>query len=146
MKDKEFELENEYTLSVEKCPCGNGEEVTTINELNSSICKSCGLTCVKSMNKIIDGKLLSEKYMDSEAVPELFKDVSILDEEGNFWSPFFFDNKHIIMFLDGSNKDDCKWRIAPKEDGRANFEKSVLFPYHFFEEACSAIGLSLDKL
>ncbi len=147
MKDKDFELEMEYTLSTDRCPCGEGEEVVNINELNSSICKSCGLTCVKSINEVgIDGNLMLKSYMKSDLVPELYKDVAMLDGNGEFWSPFFFSNKNLIMFLDGSNKEECKWRICPIEDGRANFEKSILYPYHFFEEACASIGLSLDKV
>ena len=136
------------------CPkCGVQEScyVIPINEFhNSYVCFNCGFQTSDLMRQ---GEFDFDEY--EKELPELYKDIKYVDEEGRVWYP------HIInvegkgtVFANGSSKDDWQWSaiksvpLTEEEKQEAKFKGKTYksdsktlenFGKDYFE-ACNYIG------
>lgn len=97
--------------------------ITPINEtLNAYNCLVSGFT---SNDLMKEGEFDFDKY--EETLPELFKDIKQVDDEGRVWYPSVvnIDGKGIV-FVAGTNKDDWGWvgikHIPVGEDEKEKFK------------------------
>ena len=88
-----------------KCGC-DGCYVTPINETkNDYFCCGCGYQTNDLMKK---GEFDFEAY--EETLPELYKDVKHVDEEGRVWYPITINQEGLgTIFLNGVAKDNVHW-------------------------------------
>ena len=74
------------------------------------ICLTCGYTTNSHMTK--DSELYKNQM---EVMPELYKEISFVDNEGLVWLPNFFKEPGLgMVYMEGTNKDNCKW-VGVKE-------------------------------
>lgn len=88
-----------------KCGC-DGCYTTLINETKSNyFCYGCGYQTNDLMKK---GEFDFEAY--EETLPELYKDIKHVDEEGRVWYPITINQEGLgTIFLNGTSKDDVHW-------------------------------------
>ena len=68
-------------------------------------CYGCGFTTNTLM--VNDSPFLNEQL---EVLPELYKDLIFVDEEGYNWMPSAVNNpEQGMVFVDGTNVEDWKW-------------------------------------
>ena len=78
---------------------------TPINETAWAYnCPSCGFT---ANDFIKDGEYNVEAF--EETMPELYKDLKSVDDEGRVWYPIVVQNEDGIVFIDGTTKDNWAW-------------------------------------
>ena len=134
-----------------KCGC-DGCYITPINETkNNYFCWGCGFQT---------NDLMKEGEFDftafEETLPELYKDVKYVDQEGRVWYPISINllDKGTV-FLNGTSAEDIKWsaikvvelteeeKKEPKYKG-LTFKSDAKSLQDFgedFIEACDYIGL-----
>ena len=134
-----------------KCGC-DGCYKTPINETKSNyFCWGCGFQT---------NDLMKEGEFDftafEETMPELYKDVKYVDQEGRVWYPISVNlpDKGTV-FLNGTSKEDIKWaaikvvelteeeKQEPKYKG-LTYKSDAKSLQHFgedFIEACDYIGI-----
>lgn len=81
--------------------------------ITSYLCMSCGYTS----NDLF--KTGTEQLDDYEiTLPDLYKDIKFVDEErGITWYPTVMNAPNFgIVFVDGTNESDWKWKAAPSVD------------------------------
>lgn len=146
------------------CPhCGSKncftESIAAESEtITSYMCMGCGYTSTTLNTK---GSNVLKQY--EETTPQLMIDLKWVDPQTNLvWYPMVLNFPNTgIVFPDGTNKKDWKWRAAPavdvpKEDEKkypiptqpgqyytkkVSMEESVLFEQGEFNQACKYIGL-----
>lgn len=92
-----------------KCPkCGEEEAAykAPINEVHSSYwCWGCGFQTTDLMKA---GELDIEAY--EEVLPELYKDLKHVDEEGRIWYPTSINlESQGTVFANGNSRDNWQW-------------------------------------
>ena len=134
-----------------KCGC-DGCYKTPINETKSNyFCWGCGFQT---------NDLMKEGEFDftafEETLPELYKDVKYVDQEGRVWYPISVNlpDKGTV-FLNGTSKEDIKWsaikviELTEEEKKEPKYKnltyksdaKSLQNFDNDFIEACDYIGL-----
>jgi hypothetical protein len=89
-----------------KCKAPESCYVTDINEFHKAyVCFNCGFQTNDLMR---EGEFDFEQY--EEEMPELFKDIKYVDEEGRVWYPnvINIEGKGTV-FPNGASKDDWQW-------------------------------------
>jgi hypothetical protein len=121
------------------------------------MCISCGYT---STTLNVEGSNVIKHYEETTA--ELIKDLRWLDPKTNLvWYPIVLNfPSYGIIFPDGTNKHDWKWKAAPAVDipeeeqknfpiphmkgsyytRRVDMSASKVFEPHAFHDACVSIG------
>ena len=90
------------------CPCGKSDacyeqELGTDYKIRQ--CYGCGFTTNTLMTS--DSKFLDEQL---EVLPELYKDLIFVDEEGYHWMPSAINNpQQGMVFADGKNAGQWSW-------------------------------------
>ena len=84
-------------------------------------CYGCGFTTNSQMTS--ESKFLEEQL---GILPELYKDLIFIDEDGHHWMPSAVNNpKQGMIFADGKTSSNWKWSavkaMAIPEDQRQNF-------------------------
>ena len=143
---------NQDNLSIcPKCKC-DGCYVIPINETKSSYyCWGCGF---QTNDLMVEGVFDFEAY--EEVIPELYKDIKHVDEEGRTWYPITINlETKGTVFLNGKSADDVEWAAIkaiplteeeqkqPKYNG-ASYKSDAKSLKNFgndFIEACDYIGL-----
>jgi hypothetical protein len=104
---------------------------TQINETSWAYnCPSCGFT---ANDFIKDGEYDVEKF--EEMMPELYKDLKSIDNEGKVWYPIVVENEEGIVFIDGATKDNWTWsaiknRSLTEEEKKIYVEQGKEIPKH----------------
>jgi hypothetical protein len=92
-----------------------------------------------------------------ESLPELIKDLEIIDEEGFVWYPSTVNvPEKGILFPNGGSKDAWGWTVAPlvpiKEEEKARFPKNQTHKIdmnlmeHFSKENFASAVIKLNSL
>ena len=144
-------MTNDEMIICPKCGC-DGCYKTPINETKSNyFCWGCGFQT---------NDLMKEGEFDfttfEETIPELYKDVKYVDQEGRVWYPISVNlPDRGTVFLNGTSKEDIKWsaikvielteeeKKEPKYKG-LNYKSDAKSLQNFgedFIEACDYIGL-----
>lgn len=134
-----------------KCGC-DGCYITPINETkNNYFCWGCGFQTNDLMK---EGEFDFEAY--EETLPELYKDVKDIDEQGRVWYPISLNiPDRGTVFLNGKTSEDTFWsaiKVIPltEEEKQEPKYKGLTFksdPKSLqsfgkdFIEACDYIGL-----
>ena len=134
-----------------KCKCQDGCYIRAIQEDKKDYhCFNCGFYTSDFMK---EGEFDKEVY-ESE-LPNLYKDLVHIDEEGRCWYPQTVDTEKGTVFLNGSNKDNTTWSgilkidLTEEEKGMQRFKnqtkksdaKSLKSFGNDFIEALSYIGI-----
>lgn len=113
-------------------------------------CMGCGFTTNELMT--IDSQLMIET---EEVMPELYKDIKHIDEEGRVWYPNILNIPSLgTVFVDGTNENNWRWS-AIKAIPTTSEEKEKLkgaeyksdmntkkdFDRKDYMEACDYIGI-----
>jgi hypothetical protein len=91
------------------------------------MCYGCGFTTNTLMTK--DSEFLEEQL---EVLPELYKDLNFVDENGLNWVPstINIENKGMI-FIQGKSTEDWNWVACPAkeltEEEKVNFPKDATY-------------------
>lgn len=141
------------------CPhCGSHNcFVEEINGVKSYLCMECGYSTNGYFKEGSESLIANEM-----SLPELFKELRWVDPQTNLvWFPTVLNFPTIgIVFPDGTNKDDWKWRAAPAVDvpqeeqmnypipgqpgqfytKKVSMEASRLFLSDQFYQACKYVG------
>lgn len=134
-----------------KCGC-DGCYVTPINETkNNYFCWGCGFQTNDLMK---EGEFDFEAY--EETLPELYKDIRDIDEEGRVWYPISINIPDSgTVFLNGKSVNEVHWsaikviplteeeKQEPKYKGQTH-KSDAKSLQHFgddFIEACDYIGI-----
>lgn len=91
------------------CPrCKAPESCYTqpVNEFHKSyLCLSCGFQTNDLMR---EGEFNFEEY--EQELPELYKDIKTIDEEGRVWYPNIINIESVgTVFANGGSKDEWEW-------------------------------------
>lgn len=138
-----------------KCPKCNAEDSCWEQDINETAkaynCYSCGF----STNDLMIESELDIEQFEAE-MPELYKDIKHVDEEGRVWYP------HVIniltkgtVFASGTSKDDWQWSaiksvVLTEEEKKnpryknATHKSDPTSLMHFgddYFEACNYVGL-----
>jgi len=145
------EKNNDQLIVCPKCKC-DGCYVTPINETkNNYFCWGCGFQTNDLMK---EGEFDFEAF--EETLPELYKDIRDIDEEGRVWYPISINipDKGTV-FLNGTSVDSTYWsgikvvelteeeKQEPKYKG-LTYKSDAKSLQHFgndFIEACDYIGI-----
>lgn len=89
--------------------CNNcGSEMCYATPINETAwaynCPGCGFT---ANDLIKDGEYNVEQF--EETMPELYKDLKHVDEDGRVWYPLVIQNDDGIVFIDGTGQDNWTW-------------------------------------
>lgn len=102
-------------------------------------CFSCGYT---------SNSTLVEKHIEKveETLPELFKDLRFIDENGFYWYPLsvMLDNKAMV-FPEGKSVDDWKWSAVQSKDGKVDMTTKKEFEQNQFVYALEYIDYFSQK-
>ena len=126
---------------------------TPINEFHSGYsCLSCGFN---TSDLIREGEYDIESY--EAEMPELYKDIKHVDEEGRVWYPNVINIDGLgTVFANGTSKDDWQWsgiksvvlteeeKESPRFKGKTHKSDSKTlenFGQEGYFEACDYIGL-----
>jgi len=145
-------MTNDNLTTCPKCKAEESCYSTSINEFHKAYaCFNCGYATNDLMR---DEEFNFEAYED--AMPELYKDLKYIDEEGRVWYPqaINVEDKGTV-FANGTSKEDWEWagiktielteeeKESPKFKGKTHKSDSASlqgFGDEFFE-ACDYIGL-----
>lgn len=89
-----------------KCKAPESCYVTELNEFAKQyVCLNCGFT---ASDLIVEGEYDATEY--EKEMPELFKDIKYVDDEGRVWYPnvINIEGKGTV-FPNGSSKDKWQW-------------------------------------
>ena len=145
------EKNNDQLITCPKCKC-DGCYVTPINETkNNYFCWGCGFQTNDLMKK---GEFDFGAF--EETLPELYKDIRDVDEEGRVWYPISLNipDKGTV-FLNGTSVDNTHWsaikvveltkeeKKEPKYKGLTykSDAKSLQSFGNDFIEACDYVGI-----
>lgn len=145
------EKNNDQLIICPKCKC-DGCYVTPINDTkNNYFCWGCGFQTNDLMK---EGEFDFEAY--EETLPELYKDIRDIDEEGRVWYPISLNiaDKGTV-FLNGTSVNDVHWsaikvvELTEEEKNEPKYKgltyksdaKSLQSFGNDFIEACDYIGI-----
>ena len=90
------------------CPCGKSDacyEQELGADYKVSQCYGCGFTTNTLLTE--DSKFLEEQL---EVLPELYKDLIFVDDQGYYWMPSAVNTPNQgMVYADGANSHDWKW-------------------------------------
>ena len=141
-----------------KCPKCKEEHAcykVPVNETKFGYwCMGCGF---HSTDLMIKGEFEIEPY--EETLPELYKELRHIDEDGRIWYPTAVNEVGGTVFANGTSKDNWQWSAIqtvplteeemkmPKHNG-INYKSDPKTLAHFgtdFIEACDYVGLFNKK-
>lgn len=109
-----------------RCKCQDGCYIHSINETKMDYrCFNCGFY---TNDLLKDGEFDREEF-ESE-LPNLYKDLVHVDEEGRCWYPQTVDTEKGTVFLNGPNKDNTMWSGILKVDLTEEEKKMPRFKNH----------------
>ena len=116
------------------------------------MCFNCGYGSTSHM--VQDSDFVKKA---KESLPELIKDLEIIDEEGFVWYPSTINiPEKGMLFPNGGNKDSWVWTVAPlvliKEEEKARFPKNQTHKIdmsqmeHFPKETFASAVVKINSL
>lgn len=93
-------------ITCPKCKAPESCYTQPVNEFHKSyLCLSCGFQTNDLMR---EGEFNFEEY--EQELPELYKDIKTVDEEGRVWYPNIINIESVgTVFANGSSKDEWEW-------------------------------------
>ena len=93
-------------ITCPKCKAPESCYTQPVNEFHKAyVCLSCGFQTNDLMR---EGEFNFEEY--EEQLPELYKDIKTVDEEGRVWYPNIINIESVgTVFANGSSKDVWEW-------------------------------------
>jgi hypothetical protein len=139
-------------ITCPKCKAPESCCTQAINEFHKAyVCLSCGF---QTNDLMVEGEFDFEEY--EEALPELYKDIKTVDEQGRVWYPNIINIEGKgTVFANGPSKDSWEWsgilsvpltkeeKESTKFKGKTHKSDSKTlksFGRDYFE-ACDYIGL-----
>lgn len=118
------------------CPrCGsNACSQVTSNNITIWTCMGCGFTT----NSLLRAE---EAKQYKEVLPELYKDLEFVDENGHYWYPIsvVMDDKSMV-FAEGNTIKDWKWSAVQAKEGLPDMTTKQEFNSNDFIEALDYVG------
>lgn len=113
---------------------GNACSEVSSRQLTVWTCFGCGFTSNSTLTEENIPKV-------EETLPELYKDLKFVDENGYHWYPtaVTLDDKSMV-FAEGKTVDDWKWSSVKAKDGKADMTTKKEFGVKDFMEALDYIG------
>lgn len=139
-------------ITCPKCKAPESCYTQPVNEFHKSyLCLSCGFQTNDLMR---EGEFNFEEY--EQELPELYKDIKTVDEEGRVWYPNIINIESMgTVFANGGSKDEWEWsgilnvelteeeKESPRFKGKkykSNSKSLKNFGRDYFS-ACDYIGL-----
>lgn len=93
-------------ITCPKCKAPESCYTQPVNEFHKSyLCLSCGFQTNDLMR---EGEFNFEEY--EQELPELYKDIKTVDEEGRVWYPNIINIESVgTVFANGGSKDEWEW-------------------------------------
>lgn len=93
-------------ITCPKCKAPESCYTQPVNEFHKSyLCLSCGFQTNDLMR---EGEFNFEEY--EQELPELYKDIKTIDEEGRVWYPNIINIESVgTVFANGASKDSWEW-------------------------------------
>lgn len=93
-------------ITCPKCKAPESCYTQPVNEFHKSyLCLSCGFQTNDLMR---EGEFNFEEY--EQELPELYKDIKTIDEEGRVWYPNIINIESVgTVFASGPSKDEWEW-------------------------------------
>lgn len=93
-------------ITCPKCKAPESCYTQPVNEFHKSyLCLSCGFQTNDLMR---EGEFNFEEY--EQELPELYKDIKTVDEEGRVWYPNIINIESVgTVFANGASKDEWEW-------------------------------------
>lgn len=93
-------------ITCPKCKAPESCYTQPVNEFHKSyLCLSCGFQTNDFMR---EGEFNFEEY--EQELPELYKDIKTVDEEGRVWYPNIINIESVgTVFANGGSKDEWEW-------------------------------------
>jgi hypothetical protein len=93
-------------ITCPKCKAPESCYTTPVNEFHKAFaCLSCGFQTNDLMR---EGEFNFEEY--EKNLPELYKDIKTVDEEGRVWYPNIINIESVgTVFANGASKDEWEW-------------------------------------
>ena len=123
----------EQLITCKKCSAPTCSEVAT-PDITYYACFSCGFLS----STLLKGEI-AKQY--TENLPELYKDLEFIDDNGLHWYPqsVIMDDKAMV-FAEGTSIDDWKWAAVKAKDGKPDMTTKVEFEQNEFCQSLEYIG------
>lgn len=106
------------------CPCG--KSMLLIKNATTDMCFKCGRVNINDNAVILDPL----EYWSN--LPQIYKDLTVTNIEGNKYVPYFINDKNMIVYLEQNElNDEFEYIVARCVDNKINMETAER--YNFME-------------
>lgn len=122
----------ESLIECKKCK-GNACSEISNGKLTVWTCFGCGFATNSSLTPSIIDQI-------EQTLPELYKDLRFIDDDGKYWYPLAvtMENKS-MLFAEGKTIENWKWSAVKSKDGKTDMTTKKEFEQNDFLEALDYI-------
>ena len=114
-------------LSYQVCPCNKSELL--LKNSNYDMCLKCGRFNCANTGDIAD----PIEYW--KTLPELYKDLTVVAENGEKYVPYFVKERKYMVFLDFNDLNQTfEYAIVRMNGEKANMEDAIRIPFMEFNK------------